>query len=94
MKDHHLIVIYLIVGTFSKKTFTYYNSIETMKEIKSNLVYFLKLKIITCDDGKEFDNNLFKDFMKCLQIEIHFTIPNHPNSLGLLHRTSLSLLER
>lgn len=94
MSNYH---IYLIVDTFSKKIFTYYtnsyNSVETMKAIKKYLVYFPKPKTITCDNGREFDNNLFKDFMKYLEIEIHFTTPNHPNSLGLLNRTSSSLLE-
>jgi len=60
------------------------------------LEYFTQHNIprtITSDNGKEFDNDLIKDFANDLNIDWHFNIPNRPQGRALVERFHSTLLE-
>jgi len=60
------------------------------------LEYFSQHNIpetITSDNGREFDNELIKEFSNELNIEWHFNIPNRPQGRALVERFHSTLLE-
>lgn len=49
---------------------------------------------IVCDEGREFQNNTFKEFCKINKIKLHFTTVNNPNSNSPIERFHSTILEK
>lgn len=49
---------------------------------------------IVCDEGKEFQNNTFKEFCKLHKIELHFTTVNNPSSNSPVERFHSTIIEK
>lgn len=45
------------------------------------------------DNGREFDNEGLRNFLKLYDIEPYYITPGHPNSQGLLERVRSTLIE-
>ena len=51
------------------------------------------LRVIVSDNGKQFDNNAFKDFYSELGIKNHYSSPAHPQANGQVEVMNRSLLK-
>lgn len=49
---------------------------------------------IVCDEGKEFQNNTFKEFCKLNKIELHFTTVNNLSSNSPVERFHSTIIEK
>ena len=50
-------------------------------------------RVLVSDNGKQFDNNSFRDFCSQLGIRNHHSSPAHPQANGQVEVTNRSLLE-
>ena len=50
-------------------------------------------RVIVSDNGKQFDNNAFRDFCLELDIKNHYSSPAHPQANGQVEVTNRSLLK-
>ena len=50
-------------------------------------------KVLVSDNGKQFDNNSFRDFCSQLRIRNHYSSPAHPQANGQAEVTNRSLLK-
>ena len=50
-------------------------------------------KVLVSDNGKQFDNNAFRDFCSELGIKNHYLSPAHPQANGQVKVTNWSLLK-
>ena len=50
-------------------------------------------RILVSDNGKQFDNNAFRDFCSELGIKNHYSSPAHPQANGQVEVTNRSLLK-
>ena len=50
-------------------------------------------RVIVSDNGKQFDNNAFRDFCLKLGIKNHYSSPAHPQANGQVEVTNRSLLK-
>lgn len=89
--------IYFIIDIFSRKIFTKFcnsnNQVNATNSLIKYLETFPKPEEIITDNGREYDNLLFKDILNYLNIRKHETTPYNSNSLGTLNRASSSFLE-
>jgi IS30 family transposase len=46
------------------------------------------LKVVTVDNGTQFDAEAFKDFCNQIDTKIHFASVRHPESNGLVERAN------
>ena len=70
----------------------------TEKNVRSfiwrNIVYRYEIpRVLVSDNGKQFDNNPFKDFCSQLGIKNHYSSPAHPQTNRQVEVTNRSLLE-
>lgn len=49
---------------------------------------------IVCDEGREFQNNTFKEFCKMNKIELHYTTVNNPSSNSPIERFHSTIVEK
>lgn len=87
-----------IIDSFSKFAQAYYMSSANVIEVLDNLLDFFSHhgtpNLITTDNGPEFHNATFEEFLKLHKIEIHFTSVQHPNSNGMIERLHSTLTEQ
>ena len=57
-----------------------------LKYLKIYIQINKKLKIIQCDNGKEFVNNIIEDYLEKENITIIHSRPRHPQTNGSLER--------
>ena len=50
-------------------------------------------RVLVSDNGKQFDNDLFRDFCSQLGIRNHYSSPAHPQANGQVEVTNRSLLK-
>ena len=50
-------------------------------------------RVLVLDNGKQFDNNAFRDFCSQLRIRNHYSSPTHPQANGQVEVTNRSLLK-
>ena len=50
-------------------------------------------KVLVSDNGKQFDNDSFRDFCSQLGIRNHYSSPSHPQANGQVEVTNRSLLK-
>ena len=50
-------------------------------------------RVLVSDNGKQFDNNTFRDFCSELGIKNHYSSPAHPQVNGQVEVTNRSLLK-
>ena len=50
-------------------------------------------RVLVFDNGKQFDNNAFRDICSELGIKNHYSLPAHPHANGQVKVTNLSLLK-
>ena len=50
-------------------------------------------RVLVSDNGKQFDNNVFRDFCSKLGIKNHYSSPAHPQANGKVEVTNRSLLK-
>ena len=50
-------------------------------------------RVLVSDNGKQFDNNAFRDFCSELGIKNHYLSPAHPQANGQVKVTNWSLLK-
>jgi len=50
-------------------------------------------RVLILDNGKQFDNNAFKDFCSQLRFKNHYSSPTHPQANGQVEVTNRSLLK-
>ena len=50
-------------------------------------------RVLVSDNGKQFDNNAFRDFCLELGVKNHYSSPAHPQANGQVEVTNLSLLK-
>ena len=50
-------------------------------------------RVLVSDNGKQFDNNAFRDFCSKLGIKNHYSSPTHPQANGQVEVTNRSLLK-
>ena len=50
-------------------------------------------RVLVSDNGKQFDNDSFRDFCSQLGIRNHYSSPNHPQANGQVEVTNRSLLK-
>ena len=50
-------------------------------------------RVFVFDNGKQFDNNAFKNFCSELSIKNHYSSPAHPQANGQVEVTNRSLLK-
>ena len=50
-------------------------------------------RVLVLDNGKQFDNDAFRDFCSQLRIKNHYSSPAHPQANGQVEVTNLSLLK-
>ena len=70
----------------------------TEKNVKSfvwrNIVYRYGIpRVLVSDNGKQFDNNSFKDFCSQLGIKDHYSAPANPRANQQIEFTNQSLLK-
>ena len=70
----------------------------TEKNVKSfiwrNIVYRYGIpRVLVSDNGKQFDNNSFKDFCSQLRIKDHYSSPANPRANQQIEFTNQSLLK-
>ena len=51
------------------------------------------LRVLVSNNGKQFDNNAFKNFCSELSIKNHYSSPAHPQANGQVEVTNRSLLK-
>ena len=62
--------------------------------IRRNIIYKYGIpRVLVSDNGKQFDNDLFKDFCSQLRIKNHYSSPAHPQANGQVKVTNRSLLK-
>ena len=50
-------------------------------------------RVLVSDNGKQFDNDAFRDFYSQLGIKNHYSSPTHPQANGQVEVTNRSLLK-
>jgi len=50
-------------------------------------------KVLVSDNGRQFDNSLFRDFCRHFGIQNHYSSPTHPQANGQAEVTNRSLLK-
>ena len=70
----------------------------TEKNVKSfvwrNIVYRYRIpRVLVSDNGKQFDNDSFRDFCSQLGIKNHYSSPAHPQANRQVEVTNRSLLK-
>jgi len=92
-KDKYL----TIIDSFSKFVHIYRLNNMTSIDIANKLLKFLSQYTIpdkiVCDNGKEFNNIVIKEFLALHKINIHFTSIDNPNSNGQIERFHSTLIE-
>ena len=87
-----------IIDLFSKYAQAYYIPDGTALTILSKLRHFCSHhnypKKICCDEGKEFKNNTVIEYCKLMNIELHYTTINNPNSNSPIERFHSTILEK
>lgn len=87
-----------IIDSFSKYAQAYHIKAVTATEILNKLRHFIshhdRPKRITCDQGKEFKNNAFEEYLTLLNIDLHFTTPHNPNSNAFIERFHSTIIEK
>lgn len=69
------------------------NSITVLKAFKNFISSFGIPKMVVCDQGSEFVANIFKDFCRQFQIELHFTSFQQTSSNSPVERLHSTLTE-
>ena len=59
---------------------------------KNNICRYGIPRIFVSNNGKQFDNNTFRDFCSELGIKNHYSSPAHPQANGQVEVTNQSLL--
>ena len=60
---------------------------------KSILCRFGVPRVLVFDNGRQFDNALFKDFCEHIGIQNHYSLPAHPQANGQAEVANRSLLK-
>ena len=60
---------------------------------KNILCRFGVPRVLISDNGRQFDNSLFKDFCEHFGIQNHYSSPAHPQANGQVEITNRSLLK-
>lgn len=60
---------------------------------KSIICWFGILRVFISDNGKQFDNDAFRDFCNHLEIKNHYSSPTHPQVNGQVTVINWSLLK-
>ena len=91
---------FLVVGI---DYFTKWVEVEALATITKKNVWSFVWKCIVCrfgiprvlvsDNGKQFDNDSFRDFCSQLEIKNHYSSPTHPQANGQVKVTNRSLLK-
>ena len=91
---------FLIVGIdyFTKWVKAEVLATITEKNVRSfvwrNIVYRYRIpRVLVSDNGKQFDNDSFRDFCSQLGIKNHYSSPAHPQANGQVEVTNRSLLK-
>ena len=50
-------------------------------------------KVLVSDNGRQFDNTLFRDFCAHFEIQNHYSSPAHPQANGQVEVANQSLLK-
>ncbi|CAG9137622.1 unnamed protein product [Plutella xylostella] len=66
---------------------------EVIRALIKYFSYYGIPKKITCDPGKEFNNELMKELMTMYKIDLHITTPNNPNSTSIVERFYSTIIE-
>ncbi|CAG9120015.1 unnamed protein product [Plutella xylostella] len=66
---------------------------EVIRALIKYFSYYGIPKKITCDPGKEFNNELMKELMTMYKIDLHITTPNNPNSTSIVERFHSTIIE-
>ena len=89
---------FTIIDSFSKYAQMYLIKTNTAPEILNKLRHFIahhdRLKRIVCDQGTEFKNKTFEEYLKMLGIELYFTTAYNPNSNSFVERFHSTILEK
>lgn len=87
-----------IVDLFSRYGQAYWlkdgTSITALNKLRHYFTHHNVPSKIVCDEGREFQNNVFKEFCKMNKIELHFTTVNNPNSNAPVERFHSTILEK
>ena len=91
---------FLVVGI---DYFTKWVEVESLATIiEKNVRNFIRrniicrygiLRVLVSDNGKQFDNDLFRDFCSQLRIKNHYSSPAHLQANGQVKVTNRSLLK-
>ena len=60
---------------------------------KNNIYRYGIPRVLVSDNGKQFDNDAFRDFCSQLGIKNHYSSPTHPQANGQVEVTNRSLLK-
>lgn len=66
---------------------------EVVRALIKYFSYYGTPKKITCDPGKEFNNDLLRELLDLYKIQLHISTPNNPNSTGIVERFHSTLIE-
>ena len=87
-----------IIDSFSKYAQAYLIKTNTAPEILNKLRHFIahhdRPKRIVCDQGSEFKNKTFEEYLNMLGIELHYTTAYNPNSNSFIERFHSTILEK
>ncbi|KAE8742220.1 hypothetical protein FOCC_FOCC012234 [Frankliniella occidentalis] len=65
-----------------------------MYEASVTARFQIKICKFRCDNGREYDNNLLRDFFKEKGIEFECNIPHTPQKTGVAERMNRTILDR
>jgi transposase InsO family protein len=91
----------LFIDDFSRMIFAYF--IKSKDEVFDKFIEFKafvekqtdrKIKILRSDNGTEYVNYKFQNFLKCEGIQHQTSIPRTPEQNGLAERTNRSIIEK
>lgn len=87
-----------IIDSFSKYAQAYFvpdkNAVTILSKLRHYFAHHNTPQRIVSDQGREFQNNLFKEFCQLFGIEIHYTTPGNSSSNSPVERLHSTLLEK
>lgn len=87
-----------IIDSFSKYAQAYFitdkNAVTILSKLRHYFAHHNTPQRIVVDQGKEFQNNLFKEFCQLFCIEVHYTTPANSSSNSPIERLHSTLLEK
>ena len=87
-----------IIDSFSKYSQAYYvpdkNAITILSKLRHYFAHHNTPQKIVADRGKEFQNNVFKEFCQLFGIEVHYTTPGNSSSNSPIERLHSTILEK